>query len=302
MSKVIWLTGLSGAGKTVIAKELKKLVSGSVLLDGDNLRSTLNSDLGFSMKDRTENIRRALDVALTLYNEDVTVLGAFITPLELQREKLIKNIPKEDLCIVHVSTPLSVCENRDIKGLYKRAREGELKDFTGIDSPYEIPKNSDLSYDTIDGRSPEAIGKDIYSNVFYEPLTQEPHDAFIGRWAPFHKGHFAIMNKVYLENKRPLLILVRDSSFDKYDAETRKEMVERSLRALKIPSTVCIIPDIKSINWGRGVGYETNLIDVDEEVKKISGTKIRELMLKGDAEWEYLVASGSIEFMKNDDK
>ena len=158
-SPVIWLTGLSGSGKSTIANELAiKLQQESKLayvLDGDNVRMGLNKDLGFSDDDRKENIRRIAEVAKLLSDSGVIVITAFISPFREERAKAKEIIGKDNFLEVYVDAPLRVCEDRDPKGLYKKARSGEIPMFTGIDSPYEEPLSPDFlvntENDTIDG-------------------------------------------------------------------------------------------------------------------------------------------------------
>jgi adenylylsulfate kinase len=150
-SSVIWLTGLSGSGKSTIANELslrlQKLGKLSYTLDGDNIRMGLNKDLGFSEEDRKENIRRISEVAKLLSDSGVIVITSFISPF-IEDRKMAKEIIGEDFIEVYISTPLDICEWRDPKGLYKRARKGEIPLFTGIDSPYEPPINPDITIQT----------------------------------------------------------------------------------------------------------------------------------------------------------
>lgn len=148
MSRVIWFTGLSGSGKSTLAEgfyqRLQSLGIHSYVLDGDVLRTGLNKDLGFTEKDRQENIRRAGEVAKILKDAGVLVLAAFISPFSEDRKSLKKSIGESDFLEVYVSAPLEVCENRDVKGLYQKARKGLIPQFTGIDSPYEVPEEPDL--------------------------------------------------------------------------------------------------------------------------------------------------------------
>jgi len=289
MSRVIWFTGLSGSGKSAIAEELCKHVGNHVLLDGDITRDGLCTDLGFSVEDRNENIRRAAEISKIIYDSGVTVIVTFISPIAEQRA-FARNLIGKDFIEVHVSTSLELCEKRDVKGLYAKARAGTIPEFTGISSPYEAPEKAEMVIDTELVSINNAVAVILARASMVN--TKEPHDAFIGRWCPFHKGHFAIMKKRYEEFKRPLLIFVRDTSFDDMSAEWRAKVVKSSMDTMGIPATVQIIPDIKSINWGRGVGYETNLIDVDEQIKGISGTAIREMKAAGNDEWKTLVCPG----------
>ncbi len=149
---VIWFTGLPGAGKTTIGSklrdELRRRGETVLLLDGDDLRSTLNRDLDFTEQGRKENIRRASEVSMLLHRNGIIALCSFITPTESIR-KIVRDIVPEDVLIeVYISTPLEICEKRDSKGLYRKVREGKIKEFTGIDAPFEIPINPDYVLDT----------------------------------------------------------------------------------------------------------------------------------------------------------
>ena len=145
--KVLWFTGLSGSGKSTLANAfddyLNKNCRSTYLLDGDNIRMGLNKDLGFSPEDRKENIRRIAEVAKLFADSGKVVLTAFISPYEEDRQ-MAKDIIGEDYVEIFVDVPLETCEERDTKGLYKKARAGEIKGFTGIDAPYESPKSPNL--------------------------------------------------------------------------------------------------------------------------------------------------------------
>ena len=142
-SKVLWLTGLSGSGKSSIAEGLeKKLFENGFfaqVLDGDNIRTGINKNLGFSLEDRAENIRRIAEVAKLYLNSGVITICSFVSPTIAIRKSAEEIIGKSDFIEVFINTPLEICEKRDVKGLYKKARKGEIKGFTGIDSPYEKP-------------------------------------------------------------------------------------------------------------------------------------------------------------------
>ena len=151
-SRVIWFTGLSGSGKSTVANATEKLLHDrglqTYILDGDNVRMGLNKDLGFSPQDRTENIRRITEVAKLFADSGSIVLTAFISPYREDRNTARQIISDEDFIEVYVSADLSVCESRDPKGLYKKARAGEIKGFTGIDAPYEEPIKPELVVET----------------------------------------------------------------------------------------------------------------------------------------------------------
>ncbi|GJQ50197.1 adenylyl-sulfate kinase [Candidatus Kuenenia stuttgartiensis] len=148
----IWLTGLSGSGKSTIAVELEHaLVENkhqAYILDGDNIRHGLNKNLGFSPEDRAENIRRIGEVAKLFTDANIITITAFISPYKEDRDNARKLQNEGEFIEIYVKCPLNVCEQRDVKGLYKKARTGEIKEFTGISAPYEEPSNPELTIDT----------------------------------------------------------------------------------------------------------------------------------------------------------
>ncbi len=149
---VIWFTGLSGAGKSTLANALERALfergHHCYLLDGDNVRHGLNRDLGFSDADRVENIRRIAEVAKLLVDAGLIAMTAFISPFRADRQLARDLLPADEFIEVHVATSLAVCEQRDPKGLYRKARAGQIPNFTGIDSVYEAPVNPELVVDT----------------------------------------------------------------------------------------------------------------------------------------------------------
>jgi len=158
--KVLWFTGLSGSGKSTIAnlveKKLHAMGKHTYLLDGDNVRHGLSKDLGFTDADRVENIRRIGEVAALMVDSGLIVLTAFISPFRAERRMVREMVGKVEFIEVFVDTPLAICEQRDIKGLYKKARAGDLINFTGIDSPYEEPENAEIHINTVDNTADEA--------------------------------------------------------------------------------------------------------------------------------------------------
>jgi bifunctional enzyme CysN/CysC len=167
-SKVLWFTGLSGSGKSTIANALEKALHDqgirTYILDGDNVRHGLNKDLGFTDADRIENIRRISEVAKLMVDAGVVVLTAFISPFKAERAIAREMFDEGEFIEIHIDTPLDVAESRDPKGLYKKARKGELPHFTGIDSPYEAPANPELRANTVD-RTVEEVVKELMQKL-----------------------------------------------------------------------------------------------------------------------------------------
>ena len=159
-ARVLWFTGLSGSGKSTIANEVEKRLNlmnrHTFLLDGDNVRHGLNKDLGFTETDRIENIRRVGEVAKLMSDAGLIVLTAFISPFRAERDMVRSMLPASEFIEIFVDTPLEVAEARDVKGLYKKARAGQLKNFTGIDSPYEPPRNPEIRVNTVEMTPAEA--------------------------------------------------------------------------------------------------------------------------------------------------
>ena len=149
---MLWMTGLSGSGKSTLAiaieRELQRRGILCRILDGDNIRSGINSNLGFSPADRRENIRRIAEVARLFVDTGIVTIAAFISPSEELRRMAAGIVGEEDFVEIYVSTPLRVCEERDVKGLYAKARRGEISEFTGISAPFEAPQSPALSIDT----------------------------------------------------------------------------------------------------------------------------------------------------------
>jgi adenylylsulfate kinase len=166
---VVWMTGYSGSGKTTLAYELeRKLHDEGILtkvLDGDVLRRGINRDLGFSMEDRTENIRRTAELAKQLVSCGVVVICSLITPTNYLRRMAENTIGEQHFILYHIATPLEVCEKRDVKGHYAKARTGELKEFTGVSNPFEVPNSALYSIDTSELSIEESV-EFMFDDIF----------------------------------------------------------------------------------------------------------------------------------------
>jgi adenylylsulfate kinase len=151
-AKVLWMTGLSGSGKTTLAQGLEKMMHQegylTQILDGDNIRAGINNNLGFSDEDRTENIRRISEISKLFLDCGIIAINCFVSPTIAIREQAKSIIGAADFIEIYVNTPIEICEERDVKGLYAKARKGEIQDFTGVNAPFEAPTNADFEINT----------------------------------------------------------------------------------------------------------------------------------------------------------
>jgi len=173
---LIWLTGLSGSGKSTIASELETRLNKdfgvhTYLLDGDNIRTGLNKDLGFSSEDREENIRRIGEVAKLMVDAGLVVITAFISPFQRDRDLVRELLPDGQFWEVYVECPIEICEQRDPKGLYQKARQGEIPEFTGISSPYEPPQKPELILNTEKFKLEENVERVIQTLISKRMIT-----------------------------------------------------------------------------------------------------------------------------------
>lgn len=173
-ARVIWMTGLSGSGKTTIAIGLEKALQKrgflTQILDGDNIRTGINKNLGFSEEDRTENIRRIAEVSKLFVNCGIITINCFVSPTLAIREQAKEIIGDADFREIYVNASYEECEKRDVKGLYKKARNGEIKNFTGLDSPFEAPENAFLEIKTADMSIEESVN--CLVNVILSDIEQ----------------------------------------------------------------------------------------------------------------------------------
>ena len=268
-NQVVWLIGLSGAGKTTIA-EAAAARFGAELLDGDTIRDFFsNSD--FSREGRERHLLGIAKMA-ALVSKHTPVICSFITPYEDVREKILKIIP-EGSTMVHISTSLEVCEDRDVKGLYAKARSGEISNFTGITDPFDEPKCAHFTLDS--SGAPGHTVEDMVDQLAH--LFEKPKAVLLpGRWQPLHVGHEWLIQQELDLGKR-VVVGVRDTPVtdsDPYSAEIRKRMIEHRYKGENVEAW--IMPDIEAVSYGRKVGYEVREAkDIPPEVFEVSATGVR---------------------------
>ena len=176
-SLLLWFTGLSGSGKSTIANALENKLHQEGIktyaLDGDNIRKGINNDLTFSPEDRKENIRRIAEVANLMVDAGVVVLAAFVSPYKKDRENIARIVGNDNFVEIFVNTSISECKNRDVKGLYKKAEQGEIKNMTGVSAPYEVPDNPDIEIRTEEEPIEESVQRIV---DFISPKIQLNHE------------------------------------------------------------------------------------------------------------------------------
>jgi len=268
-NRVVWLTGLSGAGKTAIAMAAAERF-GCEVLDGDTIRDFF-SNRDFSREGRKRHLLGIARMA-NMISKHTDVICSFITPYEDVREEILTILP-DNAVMVHVSTPLSVCEGRDAKGLYAKARTGEIENFTGISDPFDEPKCTHLSLN-----STGEIGNSIDDMVNQlTHLFEKPKAVLLpGRWQPLHVGHEWLIQRELDMGKR-VVVGIRNTPVtesDPYSAEVRKRMIEHRYSGENVEAW--IMPDIEAISYGRKVGYEVREADnIPAEVFAVSATSVR---------------------------
>ena len=268
-NKVIWMTGLSGAGKTTIAMAASKRI-GCEVLDGDTIRDFFqNSD--FSREGRERHLLGVARMA-NMISKHTSVICSFITPYESTRKRILEILPEGSI-MAHVSTSLEVCEDRDVKGLYAKARSGEIKNFTGVSDPFEFPDCAHITLDSNGGEG-QTVGDmvDLLAHYFEKPKAV----LLPGRWQPLHVGHEWLIQQE-LDKGNRVVVGVRDTpttDSDPYPAELRKRMIEHRYHDEDVEAW--IMPDIAAISYGRKVGYEVReASDIPPEVFEVSATGVR---------------------------
>jgi adenylylsulfate kinase len=268
-NQVIWMTGLSGAGKTTIAMAAADRF-GCEVLDGDTIRDFFqNSD--FSREGRERHLLGVARMA-SMISKHTPVICSFITPYESTREKILEILP-EGAVMAHVSTSLEVCEERDVKGLYAKARTGEIANFTGVSDDFDHPHCATLTLNS-SGREGESVSDmvDMLGEYFQKPKAV----LLPGRWQPLHVGHEWLIQQELDQGKR-VVVGIRDTPItdsDPYSAELRKRMIEHRYRDEDVEAW--IMPDIEAISYGRKVGYQVREAeDIPPEIFAVSATGVR---------------------------
>jgi adenylylsulfate kinase len=263
MYKIFWLTGLPCSGKTTIAKELAKHIHAEIL-DGDDIRKIINNN-DFSIEGRKNHINSVAEFAFILskYNN---VVVALVSPIKSVREEIKKRYP--NLTEIYVYADLETCKKRDVKGMYKQALEGKIKNFTGVDDIYEEPDSLTTKVDTT-----KMNAQDCVKEILGKHYVPEKFSLFIGRWQPLHHGHLALFDKMRQEGRK-ILIGIRNTGIDSqnpYSVAERIEIIKK-----QVPDAqVVVLPDIEAVCYGRKVGYEIKEIKLGEELESISATEIR---------------------------
>ncbi len=268
-NRVIWLTGLSGAGKTTIAMAAAERY-GCEVLDGDTIRDFF-SNHDFSHEGRKRHLLGIARMA-KMISKHTHVVCSFITPYEDVREEILGILP-DNAIMAHVSTSLELCEERDAKGLYAKARTGEISNFTGISDPFDEPKCAHISLDS-SGDEGKTVN-DLVDRL--APFFEKPRAVLLpGRWQPLHVGHEWLIQRELDQGKR-VVVGVRDTPIteaDPFSADLRKRMIEHRYEAEDVEAW--IMPDIEAISYGRKVGYEVRETDdIPPEVFEVSATGVR---------------------------
>jgi adenylylsulfate kinase-like enzyme len=268
-NRIIWFTGLSGAGKTTIAMAAANRF-GCEVLDGDTIRDFFSND-DFTREGRERHLLGIAKMA-EMISKHTHVLCSFITPYEDVREKILQILP-DNTVMVHVSTSLEICEERDAKGLYAKARTGEIENFTGISDPFDEPKCAHLILNS-SGIAGNTIS-DMVDQLAH--LFERPKAVLLpGRWQPLHVGHEWLIQRELNQGKR-VVVGIRDtpvSESDPYSTDVRKRMIEYRYEGEEVE--VWVMPDIEAISYGRQVGYEVREADdIPPEVFEVSATGVR---------------------------
>lgn len=272
MNQIYWLTGLPCSGKTTIAKELSKRINAEIL-DGDDIRKIMHNK-DFSPEGREKHMLSVAEMAYR-FSKYTNVVVALVSPIKAVRDRI--KLKYKNVIEIFVYCPLEECEKRDVKGMYAKARKGEIKNFTGIDAPYEEPeteRKTDHSHTTFVDTSLQTVDESV-DIILSRHFEQEEYSLFIGRYQPLHPGHIKLIQSV-LDEGKAVVVGLRETGINEsnpYSVQERREMFEK---VFGDRIKVIAIPNILEVCHGRKVGWVVRVIKLDKETEAISATKIRE--------------------------
>jgi adenylylsulfate kinase len=279
MAKTYFFSGLPCSGKTTIINELHKIVGGQIM-DGDAIRNSyISKGVGFTTDDRKAHLLRVAEICKLLNKNGVNVLAGFVSPSEEVRNQIAGIIGKDNFKLIFVDAPVHTCIERDVKGMYKKAIKGEIKNFTGVDALYQTPLFPDLHLYT-DVTTVEECVNEIFTQFFIEPKPE--YSLFIGRYqvGKPHAGHLSIIRQVLDEGKN-VCVGLRDKSWsedkDPYTLYQRRKAFEEVFKEEIKDGRVIIseMSDITEVCYGRTPAWQVREIKVSKDIEKISATKIR---------------------------
>ncbi len=295
-AKCYFFTGLSGSGKTTIAKELNDRIH-AVWFDGDEVRETplVEDPNDFSTTARKKHIRRLGYIASMFIEQNINVIISCIAPNRSVRNEVRTYFKPGQFIEIYVKTPLEICEQRDPKGLYKNAREGYINDFTGISQRYEEPNNPEfvIDHETIEDiykNSQQKFISLILNEIKIMELIEsdKPKMLLVGRFMPFHKGHVELINEAMKTHN--VIIGIKFTHTNINNPYTPNQ-IKKMIRAVYPDIEIQVIPDFDFIGHGRNTGYSMKMIDIEHKIKKISATEVRYKIKNNDNSWKQLVQS-----------
>ena len=296
-ARCYFFTGLSGSGKTTLARELYKRIDAE-WFDGDEIRNTpiVENPNDFSFEARAKHIKRLGYIAKMFVDRNINVIISCIAPDRSVRNEVRSYFKEGQFVEIYVNTPLEICESRDCKGLYKQARNGDIKDFTGIGSRYEEPLNPEfvIDYDEIEKETPIGRLPLIIVHKFID-ITPKPICLMIGRFQPITKGHVELINKAL--KTYHVIIGIKFTTTNINNPFTPNK-IKRLIKLIYPNIEIQVIPDFDFIGHGRDTGYSMKMIDVDNDIKNISATKVRESIRKKNNEWKAFVPEQVIPIIK----
>jgi adenylyl-sulfate kinase len=297
MAKCYFFTGLSGSGKTTLARELNNRIH-AIWLDGDDIRNTpiVENPQDFSFEARAKHIRRLGYIAKMFVDQNINVIISCIAPDRSVRNEVRGYFKADEFVEIYVKTPLEICEQRDCKGLYKRARNGDIKDFTGIGSRYEEPLNPEfvVDYEKLEGKRQISRLPLVIASQFID-IIPRPICFLIGRFQPLTLGHVELINKA-LETYH-VIIGIKFTTINMNNPFTPNH-IKKLIRSVYPDIEIQVISDFDFIGHGRDTGYSMKMIDVDSDIKNISATKARESIRKQNKDWKKMIPEQSISIME----